>query len=54
MTTYISTTVKDMKPNFFLKANDFKFTQKNLNSEIKEINVLIKFPQMFNMQALGY
>ena len=32
----------------------FCLRRKNLNAKIKEINVLLNFSQMFNMQALGY
>ena len=54
MTTYNSITVEDMKTKFFLRTNDLKFTQQNLNSKIKKINVLFNFLQMFNIRALGY
>ena len=56
MITYIAITVGDMKTKLFLlKTNVLKFTQfKFLNAKIKEINVLLNFSLMFNMQALGY
>ena len=55
MVTYISITVGDMRTKLFLlKTNVLKFSSKNLNAKIKEINILLNFSQMFNMQALGY
>ena len=47
-------TVEDIKTKLFLKTNDLKFTQQNLNLNIKEINVLLNFLQMFNIRVLGY
>ena len=55
MTTYISISVKDMKIKlFFGKLMILSLRSKNLNSKIKEINVLLNFSQMFNIRALGY
>ena len=55
ITTYISITVEDMKTKlFFWKLMMLSLRCKNLNSKIKEINVLLNFSQMFNTRALGY
>ena len=54
MITYISITVGDMKTKLFLLKTNVLICSKNLNAKIKEINVLLNFSQMFNMQALGY
>ena len=55
MITYISITVGDIKTKLVLLQTKFlSLRRKNLNAKIKEINVLLNFPQMFNMRALGY
>ena len=38
---------------FFARCS-WSLRSKNLNAKIKEINVLLNFSQMFNMQTLGY
>ena len=46
---------KIWKSNFFCwKLIFLSLRSKNLNAKIKEINVLLNFSQMFNMQTLGY
>ena len=55
MITYISITVGDMKTKLFLLKKMFlSLRSKNLNTKIKEINILLNFLQMSNMRALGY
>ena len=52
MITYILITLGDMKTKLFLLKTKESLRSKNLNTKIKEINVLLNFSQMFNMRDL--
>ena len=55
MTTYISITVQYIKSKLFLKKLVIlSLRSKNLNSKIKEINVLLNFLEIFYMRAPSY